>query len=159
MANYIYRKRSGEVVATTLKPANVDGRLYVLAQGAVVDTAYLGTAVEPPLPDGVDMSVPKMFDGTSVRNATAGEIAAFAAAVAADQAIQIRQAAIDLVTNDVTLRKVVKAVVGELIAGLVPVLNQLRQNPTTTFAALDQNTVRQNVMQAIATAIQAGTYD
>src|ERR1051325_2555114 len=144
MANYIYRKRGGEVFATIGQPVNIDERLYILRPGDVIDTPYVGTVVDPPLPDGNDLHVRKIFDGAGVRNATAAEITAFDAAAALDQAIQIRAQAIDLVSNDIKMRKVIKAVVGELVAGLVPVLNQLRQNPTTVFAALNATTVRQS---------------
>lgn len=44
--------------------------------GEVVGVEF-GAVSDPATPDGVDLSVPKIWDGTVVRNATPGEMATF----------------------------------------------------------------------------------
>ena len=81
MASFLYRVRSGEV------------------EGVSVDSsAWLSTAPEyavvlnPPTPDGADLAIPKIYTGTVLRNATAGEIAGFQAAQDLDEiAVNRRQ--------------------------------------------------------------------
>jgi hypothetical protein len=77
MANYfVYRINGGEVLVGSVDSQNVSG--------------FFAQAQDPNTPDGVDLSVPKIYDGSSVRNATAQEIAYFAVAKDQDDAVLAR---------------------------------------------------------------------
>jgi hypothetical protein len=138
---FFYRKNGGQVYgAATVNPA-YDG----------VDAPLFGTIIDPPTPDGEDLATPKIFDGTNVRNATAGEITSFALAEAADTTLILRTLAKQRLQNDPILRKLL----GALLSVILMEINRLRQNPTTTFGAISHGTA----INAILTAIDSGSFD
>lgn len=83
MATVLYRRSSGEVIKISL----------INQPFAAVDQTYYGVLTDPPMPDGTDareklgdgtlgplrqVGFSKIWDGSEVRNSTAGEIAGFA---------------------------------------------------------------------------------
>lgn len=81
---FLYRKSSGQVLGVSSDDSY-----------GGLDTPFLTAATDPATPDGIDLSVPKIFvSGTNtVRNATSGEIAGFPAAEAADMATEKKSTA------------------------------------------------------------------
>ncbi len=135
----LVRKTSGEVLGSS-----TDNAVY---SGA--DPAYFQAVLDPPVPDGQDLSVRKIWTGAVMRNATAPELATFAPAAAVDLNLHQRTRARDYFQSDPVLRKTLRA-----IAGLTTTqLNTLRA--LHGLAAL----TRAQVEQAIVDAIAAGTYD
>jgi len=122
MAIFLFRVNGGEVSGTS-----VDLNAYV---GVPV---LFSTITNPTLPDGADISVPKILDGTTVRNATAPEIANFAVALAADQNTIDKQIAQDFIDVDPTRRKAFKAVALTLIDE-INILRALHSLPDRTLA-------------------------
>ena len=122
MAIFLFRVNGGEVSGTSVDP-----------------TAYVGvptffsTITNPTLPDGAAISVPNLLDGTTVRNATAPEIANFAVALAADQNTSDKQIAQDFIDVDPTRRKAFKAVALTLIEE-INILRTIHALPDRTLA-------------------------
>lgn len=100
--------------------------------------AFFGKVVDPPTPDGGNLSPRKIYDGTDMRNATAAEITNFAVAESDDENLQARTLAKDLLdeARSVATIKAIKA----LIELLVDDLNILRQQFNTTTAESAQLT-------------------
>ncbi|HXU04409.1 MAG TPA: hypothetical protein VN903_25785 [Polyangia bacterium] len=140
---FLYRKSSGEVVSANTRDD--------LAYGSAIESAYFAAVVNPAAPNGTDLAVPKVFDGSVLRNATAPEIAAFAAAANSDDTMRARGGAVSAFQTDPALRKILRAIVGLTVQQI----NTLRTQPTTTFSALTEA----QVFTAIVNAINAGTYD
>lgn len=138
---FLYRKSGGQVLGAT-----VDVSAY-----AGIDATYFATVTDPPQSNGADLSVPKIYDLTNLRDATVPEQAAFVTAAASDLNLQQRAAAINRLQTDPVLRKILRAIVGSTLTAINPV----RQNPTTTFAAISQAQAE----TAILAAINAGTFD
>ena len=134
---FVYRKNGGQVVATVITFGDV---------AAFCDSTYFAaTADEPPQPDGNDLSIPKIWDGTNVRNATAAEITAFATAATTDDAIRTRAVGVGTILNDPAFRKIF----GALLDLLVNQFNQVRTQPTTAFAAITKAQARTAWLNAI----------
>lgn len=138
---FLVRKSSGEVLGVSTDPATYAG----------IDATFMQTVADPPTPNGLATLADKIWDGTSVRDATAPELATFPTAQASDLNLQQRAAAILRLQVDPVLRKVLRAIVGQLIVQL----NVVRQNPTTVFAAITEAQAE----TAIVNAINAGTFD
>lgn len=134
---FVYRKTGGEVIAqvsTALEAASFFNPTYLAL-----------TPDDPPTPDGIDLSVSKIWDGTSVRNATPTEITACVAAALADEAARARAKAVAKMLNDPAFRKIF----GALLDLLVNQFNVLRTQPTTTFAAITKAQARTAWLNAI----------
>ena len=110
---YLYRKNGNKVIGASIDNSTYDS----------VNSTYYGTIIDPAIPDGGDLSVPKIVDGSSIRNATAPEIANFAVAEAADANLQNRESAISSIDNNVVQKKVLQAITSVI----VDELNTLRQ--------------------------------
>jgi hypothetical protein len=141
MAIFLYRKNGGQALAVSVDGAAFTG----------LDTTFFDTLTNPPVPDGVDLSVPKMWDGTSLRNATAPEQTAFVTAAATDLTLQQRAKAVAALQSDPNLRKILRAIVGLTVQQI----NTLRTQPTTVFSAITEA----QAQTSIVAAINAGTYD
>ena len=137
---YLFRVNGGEVLSVSIDPTAYAG----------IDS-LLSTVTNPPTPDGLDLAVPKIWDGTNLRNATAGEIATFVTAAATDLTTTQRNTAVARFQTDPNFRKVLRSIVGLMVTQL----NIVRQNPTTVFAAITQAQAE----TAIVNAINAGTFD
>lgn len=96
--HFLYRKNGGQVVG-----------LSVNAYSGF-NATYYDTAANPALPDGKDLGTPKLFAAGTVRNATAPEIANFSVAQAADEMLQARQEASDLLDTAYPIAKLHRAV-------------------------------------------------
>ena len=139
MATYRFRKNGGQVLGASVTP---DGFGTIAPEHDIV--------TDPLTPDGIDLAVPKFFDGvTTVRNATAPEIAAFSTHEASDENLIARSRAKDLVDVGVITRKQQRA----LIEVLLDEINTLRD-----LHALAPRTMSQAV-SAIKSKIDAGTFD
>ena len=138
---FLYRKTSGQVLGVS-----IDGTAY-----SGVDATYFASVQDPPTPNGADLAVAKRWDGTNLRNATNPEVSGFAAFIATDNNLVARAAAINRLQSDVILRKILRAIVGQMVTQL----NTLRTQPSTTFAAITEAQAE----QAIVDAINAGTFD
>ena len=113
---FMYRISSGEVMGVSTDPATYAG----------INTTYYGTRVDPPTPNGADLSVPKIWDGGSVRNATANEIAGFPNFAASDLNLQQRDMAWDKYQgSDGVTRKYLRAAVSVLLDEI----NLIRTSP------------------------------
>jgi hypothetical protein len=129
-----YRKRGGQVLAASTDPNNF------------TDDVYFGVLTNPPTPNGTDLSVPKIWDGTQVRNATAPEIATFASAAAIDQNLIERDQAVAWFTANPVQRKILRG----MMAVMVDEINILRQNPTAVLSARTQTQGETAVLNKIA---------
>lgn len=138
---YLYRINGGEVSAVS-----VDVSAF-----ADIDTTFFMTVTNPPTPNGTDLSIPKHFDGTNVRNATAGEIIASATAVITDANLQNRATAIETLQTHPVLHKALSAIVDVVVQQL----NTLRTSPTTVFPAI----TKAQAITAIVNAINSGAND
>jgi hypothetical protein len=141
MATYIYRLNGGQVL----------GQVYGVDSFAELDRAFYQFVTDPPTPDGVDLSVPKIYDGVRIRNATAPEQSAFVTAAAVNATALLRSLAVAMLQNDPLLRKVLSAIVDVMVQQI----NVLRTQPTTTFAAI----TKQQAKTAIINAINDGSND
>ena len=97
----LYRRTGGRVEG--LAPSNTGAF-------SAHDAVY-ALVVDPPMPDGADLTVPKVYDGSVMRNATAGEIAGFAAAQAGDDT---RRAQGEIDNWPVMIKALVLALVDEI---------------------------------------------
>jgi hypothetical protein len=140
MANVLYRANGGQVLVVSDSPLTAS---YI---PGTFDRAYYLVANNVSAPDGVDLSVPKIYDGSVVRNATAQEQTTFATAAAADATQQTRAQAILALRSDMVFRKVIGAVVDVMVQQL----NILRTQPTTAFSALDKTAVKAVIEGRIA---------
>lgn len=138
---FLFRKSSGQVLIASTDNTNFAGS----------DPTYFGTVIDPPQPDGADLGIPKIWDGTNLRNATALEISNFPTFTATDVNLQNRTAAIVRLQTDVVFRKVLRAIVGQVVVQL----NVLRTNPAIGLAAITEAQAE----NAIVNAINAGTFD
>jgi hypothetical protein len=136
---YIYRINGGEVLRVTSDPV------------ASFDATYEATVTDPTVQAGTNFNNPAHWDGTQIRNATGPEITASAAAALTDLNLQQRAQAIAWLNANPVQRKILRAIVGQLVTQL----NVLRQSPSTTFAAITQSQAE----NAIIAAINAGTFD
>lgn len=127
---FLYRKNGGEVLGVSTDPSAY----------ADADATYYGALTDPAAPNGADLSVPKIYDGSQVRNASAPEQATFVTAAATDANLQQRTAALALAITNPVQRKILIGIVSVLIDEL----NTLRQwdasfktatNGAGTFAA------------------------
>lgn len=123
MSTFLYRINGGEVRGVSVSPT---------AYSNLTDP-FLTIAVDPPTPDGENLSIPKIWDLTSVRNATAGEITAFDVATAEDQATSDKLDAQDLIDTQIVFRKAFKALVLTLIDEL-NILKTIHSLPNRTLA-------------------------
>ena len=80
---FLYRINGGEVLGVS-----VDMGAY-----AGIDAAFYAAIADPPTPDGIDLSVPKIYDGTNLRNASPSEITNFTSARNTDQVLSDRNGA------------------------------------------------------------------
>jgi hypothetical protein len=132
--HYLYRINGGQVLGMSVSPYEA--------------SAYFANVTDPSEPDGRDLQPPKIHDVGTVRNATAPEIAAFAAAESEDQTLIDRDAAKGIYDQPV-MKKVLRSFVDVIIAEI----NLLRQQHS-----LSDRTVSQAVA-AIKSRIDAGDYD
>jgi len=138
---FLYRKNGGYV----------EGMSSDAAAYAGADAALFATVTDPPTPDGLDLGVLKVYDGANLRNATVGEISNYPAVIVADTTINYRNLAKQRLQNDVVLRKLL----GAMVATILQSVNQVRTQPTTTFAAVTQ----QQAINAILNNIDSGSFD
>lgn len=103
---FIYRVNGGKVITASVE----DHSAGLPSQFAQIQ--------DPSTPDGINLGVSKIKDGSSIRNATAGEIANFATAEAADNATLKHEqdsALFDLNNlNGVALKALAQVVIDEL---------------------------------------------
>lgn len=137
---FLYRINGKEVIAasTDLNGFN-DANL-----------AFYGIVTDPATPDGVDLSIPKIYLNSVLRNATQTEIDAFAVARATDQNLQERDAAWDRIQgNDRIQRKAFKA----FCSVLLDEINTLRAQHSLAPRTLQQG------LTAIRNKLDGGTVD
>lgn len=139
---FLYRINGGQVLGVSVNASAYAG----------IDPTYFATITDPPEPNGIDLSIPKIYDGTNLRNATAAEITNFTTAAATDLNLQNRAAAIGLLQTNLINRKILGAIVGLTVQQL----NVLRAQATNpTLSPLTQS----QVVTAIENSINAGTFD
>jgi hypothetical protein len=141
MAVYLFRINGGQVLGVS-----IDATAY-----AGIDTSFFSTISNPPTPNGTDLSIPKIWDGTNLRNATAAEITSFATAATTDANLQARVAAIHRLQTDPIFRKALSAIVDVTVQQL----NVLR---AAVIPALSPITKAQAI-NAIVNAINSGADD
>jgi hypothetical protein len=112
---FLYRKTGGQVLGVSTDPTAYAG----------ADTTYYGVLTDPTLTNGADLGTPKIWDGSSVRNATAPEIAAFVTAEATDTNLQQRTQASAQVTTEPLSRKVLRSLIDVLVAEITTILSAL----------------------------------
>ncbi len=113
------------------------------------DPTYFGTITDPTLPDGKDLAIPKIKDGTTVRNATGPEILTFATAKSTDQTLIDRASAKDTYDLDPVAKKYLKAIV-ELMLDEINTLRALHSLSDRTLA---------QAKTAIDNKIDSGNFD
>jgi len=123
MATFLHRINGGEVLGVSTDPNAYAG----------LGNPLLAVKQSPPIPDGTDLVPAKIWDGISIRDATAPEIANFVTATATDTNIEIKQTAQDLVDVEIIWRKTLKALVLTLIEE-VNTLRTLHSLPDRTLA-------------------------
>lgn len=123
MSTFLHRINGGEVLGISSDPNTYAG----------LRDPLLAIRQSPPIPDGRDLVPAKIWDGFSVRNATAAEFANFRVAEATDANIEIKQTAQDLVDVDITWRKTLQALVLTLIDE-INTLRALHSLPALTLA-------------------------
>lgn len=136
---FLYRLNGGAI-----EGASVDNGAF-----NAIDTTYFATVTDPATPDGLDLSVLKIWDGLQVRNATAPEIANFATAKAADDLLIERAKAKDFFVTGSVSRKAMRALIETLIEEINTLRAQHSLAPRTTAQAL----------VTIENKIDAGTFD
>lgn len=144
---FLYRLNGGEVIGASVDVSGFGG----------IDATYFGTVTDPALSNGADLSVPKIYDGSVLRNATAGEISAFAVAATNDTIFQQRTRAIARFNGDADFRKILRAIVGLTVSEL----NLIRAKTSNTANPAQPMPARTEaqVQTSIVNAINAGTYD
>jgi hypothetical protein len=138
---FLYRINGGEVLGVSTSANAYQG----------VDSTYFATATDPAAPDGVDLSTPKIWDGTKIRNATQAEVSNFPTARTADQNLIDRGKAIEWLQSNPVQRKILRA----LVSVLVDEINILRTQPTTSFSAR----TNAQAFTAIINKINSGSFD
>ncbi len=113
------------------------------------DPTYYDTITDPTLPDGKDTVPVKIRDGTTVRNATAPEIAIMATAEATDNKLIARTAAKERFDNDPIAKKYLKAIV-QVTLDEINILRAIESLPARTLA---------QAKSAIESKIDAGDFD
>jgi len=78
---YLYRLRSGEILGQSIDPAVWSG----------VDAQFFAVLESPAEDPALDRTQPMIWDGTTVRNATASEVAAFPTAAQSDDNLAARE--------------------------------------------------------------------
>ena len=141
MSVYLFRINGGQVLGVS-----IDATAYV-----GIDTSFFATVTNPPTPNGTDLAVPKIWDGTNLRNATAGEQTSFITAATSDLNLQQRNQAVVRLQTDPIFRKAL----GSIVDIVVQQLNTLRAAvipplPTITKA---------QAITAIVNAINSGAND
>jgi hypothetical protein len=132
MSTFLFRINGGEVQGVSVDPNTYSS----------VTDPLLDFVVNPSTPDGADLGIPKIFISPStVRDATAPEIANFPVDEAFDLNVTQKQTAEDLIDVQIVFRKSFKA----LILVLIDEINVLR-----TLHSLPDRTLSQAV-----TAIKA----
>ena len=96
-----------------------------------IDTTYFQVVTDPNTPDGVDLSVPKIYDAPDVRNATAPEISGFSTAATEDQTLIDRETAKSFLTTNPIQKKILSAMFKEIITEID---NRILLSPRTLGA-------------------------
>lgn len=157
---FIYRVNGGEVLSVS-----VDSQ-------SPLPSSYLGEIQDPKTPNGSDLSSPKIYDGSQVRNATAQEISNFSVAAAQDEAMIARESSaklMDLGLNGIIHKSIVQNIVDEInilrgwimdfkaqVAASTNLANL--QSRVASLDNLPDRTYTQ-ARNAIKTAINSGTND
>jgi hypothetical protein len=124
MATFLFRTNGGEVLGVS-----VVANTYTSLTDPLLDFV-----VNPATPDGADLATPKIFISPStVRDATAPEIANFPVARAFDLNVTQKQEAEDLVDVQVVFRKTFKALALVLLDE-INILRTLHSLPDRTLA-------------------------
>lgn len=142
----LYRLNGGQALAISSDNATFDTR----------DTTFYGVVIDPAMPDGENVNG-KIVVGTTLRNATAGELAAFATAEATDTNLQQRVIAIVELDTDPVRRKVLRGIVSVLIDELNLIRAKVSNtaNPAQPMPARTLSQAR----TAIINTINGGTVD
>ena len=122
MATFLFRINGGEVTGASTSAAGF---------GDI--TAFFDTIDNPTLPDGIDLRVPKIKVGTTVRNATDREITSFRTDVIADRNSEDKQTAQDFIDVEIVWRKTLRALVLVLIEE-INALRTLHELPDRTLS-------------------------
>lgn len=132
MITFLYRLNGGEILGSSTDVGTYDG----------VDTRYVATVVvdEKELVDGSNLADAKIYDGTTIRNATKEELVVLGDARTLDETLQQRDAAITLVMTHPIWRKVFGASVA-------------------TLSKAQGAETRADLLQPIIDAINSGNYD
>ena len=136
---FLYRITSEEVVRVATNSNAFDDE----------DTTYFATVLDPSTPDGQNLVPAKIRDGTTVRNATAPEIATFAAAEATDLTLIDRTSAKDIFDTGSVSKKYLKAIV-QVTLDEINTLRGLHSLADRTLA---------QAKSAINSKIDAGEFD
>ena len=134
---FLYRKSSGESKHVSTSPFD----LY--------DSNYFEQVEDTELIDGKDTSIPKIYDGVRIRNATPGEIAGFAANEDADLLDKIRKQEIDFLQDNSRRNIAIKALIKNIVAQF-NVLRAAHGLPAIT---------KEQVINALTSDIQDGFAD
>ena len=119
-----YRKSGGYVFAMSGDAASA---------ASWPDDVVFGVLTDPPTLDGVNLGVPKKWDGTDVRDATQTEIDGFPAQRDADELLIDRDQAAKSYTDDPVLRKALVALV-KVLVDEINTLRALHSLPDRTLA-------------------------
>ncbi len=136
---FLYKKTSNQAVKLSSDPNAFDN----------FDPVFFDTITDPTLPNGADLAIPKIKQGTTIQNATGTEILGFPVHDAADQVLMDRTSAINSYDLDPITKKVLKAIVQLMLDEI----NTLRAQHS-----LGERTPAQ-AKAAIEGMINAGDYD
>lgn len=103
---FYYQKSSGQVLGSS-----EDAQVY-----AGVDPTVYGVLTDPSIVGKFDTLVMPIWDGATIREATAQETAAYPTAQSTDAVLVARKLAIARLQSDPALGKLLRAIVAELAA-------------------------------------------
>lgn len=116
---FMYRKNGGQVVGTTMRD---DGF-------GEVDEDFFATVDDPEIPDGDDLSVPKIFDSGRVRDATPAEVSQFTASRSSDQVLVDKKAAKKFIQENTVSKKYLMAIVDAFLDEINSIRNRNNLRP------------------------------
>lgn len=132
---FVYRKTSGEIQVQS-----------VTSQIAGWNATYFAEVQDPATPDGIDLAVTKIYDGSNLRNATTQEIANFATLAATDNTLITQGIFSNLLNANVDQGIIYKAVAQVMINEI----NSIRDWVTSFKAAVAAATSLANLQSRVA---------